>query len=81
MQSQIINALREGREVRNEKGELVKPAFDRGEGHLKCYVNNTQFYFAHVSNQNLYIPSCDHACSPSDFYKGGKCDKMGCYNN
>ena len=23
--------------------------------------------------------SCDHACSPSDFYKGGKCDRMGCY--
>lgn len=23
--------------------------------------------------------SCDHPCSPSDFYKGGKCDKMGCY--
>jgi hypothetical protein len=22
---------------------------------------------------------CDHACSPSDYYKGGKCDKMGCY--
>jgi len=23
--------------------------------------------------------SCDKACSPSDFYKGGKCDKNGCY--
>lgn len=23
--------------------------------------------------------SCHHACSPSDYYKGGKCDKMGCY--
>jgi len=23
--------------------------------------------------------SCDNPCSPSDYYKGGKCDKMGCY--
>ena len=23
--------------------------------------------------------SCDVACSPSDYYKGGKCDKHGCY--
>lgn len=25
------------------------------------------------------IMSCDKPCSPSDWYKGGKCDKNGCY--
>lgn len=25
--------------------------------------------------------SCDVACSPSDFYQGGKCDKNGCYKS
>ncbi|MBI2258146.1 MAG: hypothetical protein HYU67_04515 [Flavobacteriia bacterium] len=23
--------------------------------------------------------SCNHSCSPSDFYKSGKCDIKGCY--
>lgn len=23
--------------------------------------------------------SCDHACGPSDYHEGGKCDKNGCY--
>ena len=23
--------------------------------------------------------SCSKPCSPSDWYKGGKCDKNGCY--
>ena len=23
---------------------------------------------------------CQHACSPSDWYQGGKCDRMGCYD-
>ena len=30
-------------------------------------------------SEQLARKSCHHACSPSDFYKGGKCDKMGCY--
>jgi hypothetical protein len=30
-------------------------------------------------SEHLARKSCDHACSPSDYYKGGKCDKMGCY--
>lgn len=25
------------------------------------------------------IESCNKPCSPSDWYKGGKCDKNGCY--
>lgn len=25
------------------------------------------------------VESCDHACSPSDYTEGEKCDKMGCY--
>ena len=29
--------------------------------------------------EQLARKSCDHACGPSDYYKGGKCDKMGCY--
>lgn len=24
--------------------------------------------------------SCNKPCSPSDWYKGGKCDKNGCYH-
>jgi hypothetical protein len=23
--------------------------------------------------------SCHHSCGPSDWYRGGKCDLMGCY--
>ena len=25
------------------------------------------------------VVSCNKACSPSDYYEGGKCDKNGCY--
>lgn len=25
--------------------------------------------------------SCSKSCSPSDWYKGGKCDLNGCYDN
>ena len=25
--------------------------------------------------------SCDRPCSPSDYYKGGYCDRHGCYTN
>jgi len=30
-------------------------------------------------SEQLARKSCHHACGPSDYYKGGKCDKMGCY--
>jgi hypothetical protein len=30
-------------------------------------------------SKQLPKKSCHHACSPSDFHMGGKCDKMGCY--
>ena len=33
-----------------------------------------------AANPKAEKKSCDHACSPSDYYPGGKCDKMGCYH-
>lgn len=32
-----------------------------------------------VQSKQLNLESCSHSCGPSDFYKGGKCDRMGCY--
>lgn len=27
------------------------------------------------------VKLCNHSCGPGDFREGGKCDKMGCYQN
>jgi len=43
---------------------------ERSKLHLDAVVGRSE---------QLARKSCDHACSPSDYYKGGKCDKMGCY--
>ena len=34
-----------------------------------------------VDRKGKIVSSCHHACSPIDFYKGGKCDKNGCYED
>lgn len=39
----------------------------------------TKGFFDKYQDTPFFRPkSCDHSCSPSDFYKGGKCDRMGC---
>ena len=49
--------------------------------HLKKAVEALQ----KVVNENCILPqengskNCTKSCSPSDFYKGGKCDKNGCF--
>lgn len=51
-----------------ERGEC----FFQGEMVTPCEMGERQI-------KQLEKPSCQHACSPSDFYEGGKCDRMGCY--
>lgn len=39
------------------------------------------FFTVHKFKVLVNEKLCNHACSPSDYYKGGKCDKMGCYES
>jgi hypothetical protein len=41
---------------------------------------NIADYILSKLNDFMVIKSaCNNSCGPSDYYKGGKCDKMGCY--
>lgn len=41
-------------------------------------MTHKRYYPENINPKNT-LKSCKHACSPSDYYPGGKCDKMGCY--
>lgn len=46
-----------------------------------CPVCNTLERTIHITCAlQSTLPSCSKACSPSDFYKGGYCDKNGCFH-
>jgi len=46
-------------------------------GLLKIKAKNPACLLFENSGPNIK-KLCFHSCSPSDYYKGGKCDKMGC---
>lgn len=56
--------------IKKKEPELYKNLEKDGD------LKTTNDIFDAVNNKTK---SCDHACSPSDYYKGGKCDRMGCY--
>lgn len=46
---------------------------------LESDINEIKLICEEGQSEQSARKSCHHACSPSDYYKGGKCDKMGCY--
>lgn len=59
----------------NRKSEVYPPYLLI---HMRAFLD-TQKQAGHLS-QDYKIPgSCDKSCGPGDYYKGGKCDENGCF--
>ncbi|MCB0446394.1 MAG: hypothetical protein KDD03_02590, partial [Gelidibacter sp.] len=69
-------------EIVTERGiEVLSAKYEK-------YYNQAEQLFAdEITHRFGYHPeshirtNCDKPCSPADFYKGGYCDKKGCYQS
>lgn len=58
-----------------------KHHFEMWNGSGWAYNHKEIVSYALVKPFDKKRKSCEVACSPSDYYKGGKCDLNGCYKN
>ena len=63
-----------------EELEIMRDKSDGHTAEVEAYTKAIDLANYFISEQ-LSRKSCHHACSPSDFYNGGKCDIMGCYKD
>lgn len=54
------------------------PLIDIGHAEF-CKVVGNDFESPELLQLESESEPCDRPCGPSDYYKGGKCDKNGCY--